>query len=110
MGNDSGRLRPRLILVDRWRRVVPMASARDEGRRPIVKPVSVIATGLAAAGAAFLTSRFGIAGTILGTAVMAMLITAGASVLEVYLGTAAAKGRAVPSGPRPRGTPANAGS
>jgi hypothetical protein len=87
-----------------------MASARDEGRRPIVKPVSVIATGLAAAGAAFLTSRFGIAGTILGTAVMAMLITAGASVLEVYLETAAAKARTVPSDLGSRGTPANAGS
>jgi hypothetical protein len=66
-----------------------MASARDDGKRPIVRPVSVIATGLAAAGAAFLTSRFGIAGTILGTAVMAMLITAGAAILEVYLETAA---------------------
>jgi hypothetical protein len=88
-----------------------MASERDEGRRAIVKPVSVIATGLAAAGAAFLTSRFGIAGTILGTGVMAMLITAGASILEVYLETAAAKAaRTVPSSFGVRGAPRNASS
>lgn len=85
-----------------------MASARDDGKRPIVRPVSVIATGLAAAGAAFLTSRFGIAGTILGTAVMAMLITAGAAILEVYLETAAAKARTVPSSIR--GAPGHADS
>src|SRR5215210_2701392 len=104
----QGRLWPQLILVDRWRRVVLMASARDDGRRAIVNPVSVIATGLAAAGAAFLTSRFGIAGTVLGTAVMAMLITAGASILEVYLETAAAKARTVPSSIR--GAPGHADS
>jgi hypothetical protein len=87
-----------------------MASARDDGKRPIVRPVSVIATGLAAAGAAFLTSRFGIAGTILGTAVMAMLITAGAAILEVYLETAAAKARTVPGRFGVRGAPGTAGS
>jgi hypothetical protein len=85
-----------------------MASAEDGGRRFVVRPVSVIATGLAAAGAAFLTSRFGVAGTILGTAVMAMLISAGSSILEVYLETAAAKARTVPSGLRLRATPGNA--
>ena len=82
-----------------------MASAKDDRRRPIVRPVSVIATGLAAAGAAFLTSRFGIAGTIIGTAVMTMLITAGASIIEVYLETAAARARTVPSGLRVRIAP-----
>jgi hypothetical protein len=84
-----------------------MESAKDDGRRFIVRPVSVIATGLAAAGAAFLTSRFGIAGTVLGTAVMTMLITAGASIIEIYLETAAAKARTVPSSLRVRVEPGN---
>lgn len=60
----------------------------DNSKRPIVDPVAVIATGLASAGAAFLTSRFGIAGTVLGTAITVMIITAGSSILEVYLRSA----------------------
>jgi hypothetical protein len=87
-----------------------MEAENGDKRRPVVRPVSVIATGLTAAAAAFLTSRFGIAGTILGTAVMAMLITAGASILEIYLETAAAKARTVPSSLRVRGAPGNARS
>jgi hypothetical protein len=53
----------------------------------------VAAAGLAASVAAFFTSRFGTTGTILGTALTAMIITTGSAVLGVYLERAAAKAR-----------------
>jgi hypothetical protein len=62
-------------------------------RQPAVKLTAVAAAGLAASVAAFFTSRFGITGTILGTALTAMIITVGSAVLGVYLERAAAKAR-----------------
>jgi hypothetical protein len=47
-----------------------------------------MAAGLAATGAAFVTSRFGVAGTLLGAAVTAMIITGGSAVLKAYIATA----------------------
>ena len=44
-----------------------------------------MAAGLAATGAAFVTSRFGVAGTLLGAALTAMIITAGSAVLKAYI-------------------------
>jgi len=37
-----------------------------EDRQPLVKPSAVVAAGLASALAAFFTSRFGVAGTVVG--------------------------------------------
>ncbi|WP_219974222.1 hypothetical protein [Rubrobacter xylanophilus] len=56
-----------------------------------VRPAEVLATGLAGAVAAFVTSRFGIAGTVLGTAVAVMIITAASSVIQAYLEGAAGR-------------------
>lgn len=49
----------------------------------------VMAAGLASTGAAFVTSRFGVAGTLLGAALTAMIITGGAAVLRAYIESAA---------------------
>ncbi|WP_143529084.1 hypothetical protein [Rubrobacter xylanophilus] len=56
-----------------------------ERRKAPIRPAEVLATGLAGAVAAFVTSRFGIAGTILGTAVAVMIITAASSIIQAYL-------------------------
>ena len=48
----------------------------------------VMAAGLASTGAAFVTSRFGVAGTLLGAALTAMIITGGSAVLRAYIASA----------------------
>jgi len=70
--------------------------ANRRERQPTVKLTGVVAAGLAAAVAAFFTSCFGIAGTVLGTALTAMIITVGSALLGFYLERAAAKARSVP--------------
>ena len=52
-----------------------------------------MAAGLAATGAAFVTSRFGVAGTLLGAAVTAMIITGGSALLRAYIESAAGRVR-----------------
>ncbi|MFL6008179.1 MAG: hypothetical protein ACJ73Z_00890 [Rubrobacteraceae bacterium] len=52
---------------------------------PVVSGAQVIAAGFAAATAAFVTSRFGVAGTLLGASVTAMIITGGSAILRSYL-------------------------
>jgi hypothetical protein len=70
------------------------ASRRE--RQPAVKLTAVVAAGFAAAVAAFFTSRFGIAGTVLGTAATAMIITAGSAVIGFFFEYAADKVRGLP--------------
>ena len=53
----------------------------------------VMAAGLAATCAAFVTSRFGVAGTLLGAGITAMIITAGSAVLKAYIENAAGRVR-----------------
>ena len=53
----------------------------------------IVAAGLAATGAAFVTSRFGVAGTLLGAALTAMIITGGSAVLKAYIENAAGRVR-----------------
>ena len=53
----------------------------------------VMAAGLASTGAAFVTSRFGVAGTLLGAALTAMIITGGSAVLKAYIESAAGRVR-----------------
>jgi len=48
-----------------------------------------MSAGLAATGAAFVTSRFGVAGTLLGAALTAMIITGGSAILRAYIGSTA---------------------
>jgi hypothetical protein len=52
---------------------------------PVVSASQVVAAGLASTAAAFFTSTFGVAGTLLGTALTAMIITGGSAILHSYL-------------------------
>jgi hypothetical protein len=75
-----------------------MASVEQrEDKQPLIKPSAVVGAGLAATLAAFFTSRFGVAGTVLGTALTAMIITAGSAFFSVYLERAAARTRDITS-------------
>jgi hypothetical protein len=63
---------------------------------PVVNGSQVMAAGSAAAVAAFVTSRFGVAGTLLGAALTAMIITGGSAILKAYLETVTGNVRKVP--------------
>ncbi len=65
-------------------------------RAPVVNGSQVMAAGFAAAVAAFVTSRFGVAGTLLGAALTAMIITGGSAILKAYLETVTGNVRKVP--------------
>lgn len=80
----------------------PGTGTRDKNGREqrLIRPAEVVATGLAAAAGAFLTSRFGIAGTVLGTAVTVMVITAASSVIQAYLEGAAGRLLSLPASRR----------
>ncbi len=62
----------------------------------VVNGSQVIAAGFAAAVAAFVTSRFGVAGTLLGAALTAMIITGGSAILRAHLETVTGNVRKVP--------------
>jgi hypothetical protein len=68
----------------------------------MVNGTQVIAAGFAAATAAFVTSRFGVAGTLLGAAVTAMIITGGSAILKAYFESVTGRVRKVPSRVRAR--------
>ncbi len=55
-----------------------------------------MAAGMASTLAAAVTSRFGVAGTILGAGITAMIVTGGAAILKAYLESAAGKVREMP--------------
>ena len=57
----------------------------EQKKQTIFDPAKVIAIGIASPAATLLTSRFGIAGTLLGLALGAMILTAVADFLKVYL-------------------------
>lgn len=69
---------------------------------PVVSGNQVLAAGFAAATASFVTSRFGVTGTLLGAAVTAMIITGGSAILRAYLENVAGSVRKVPSKLRTR--------
>ena len=60
-----------------------MSDGAREG--PVVSAPQVMAAGLTSTAAAFLTSKFGVAGTLLGAALTAMIITGGSAILHSYL-------------------------
>jgi hypothetical protein len=70
----------------------------DEARQqaPVVSGSQVLAAGFAATTAAFVTSRFGVAGTLLGAALTAMIITGGSAILRAYLESVTGNVRKVP--------------
>jgi hypothetical protein len=61
-----------------------------------------MAAGFAATGASFVTSRFGVAGTLLGAAITAMIITGGSAILRAYLEAVSGRVRKVPTKLRSR--------
>ena len=63
---------------------------------PVVSGSQVFAAGLASTTAAFVTSKFGVAGTILGAALTTMIITGGAAILNAYLQSVKGSVRKVP--------------
>ena len=56
-----------------------------------------MAAGLAATAASFVTSRFGVAGTLLGAALTAMIITGGSAILRSYMETVSGRVRGMPT-------------
>lgn len=64
---------------------------------PVLNSYQVMSAGLAAMGAAFVTSRFGVAGTLLGAALTAMIITGGSAILKAYIESASSRVREVPT-------------
>lgn len=65
-------------------------------KQPIVSGSAVMAAGLASAIAAAITSRFGVAGTLIGAALTTMIITGGAAILKAYLERISGRVRKVP--------------
>lgn len=64
--------------------------------QPVVSGSQVIAAGLASTTAAIVTSKFGVAGTLLGAALTSMIITGGGAVLRGYLENATGNVRKMP--------------
>ena len=77
-----------------------MSEAKRQG--PAVSGNQVLSAGFAAAVAAFVTSRFGVAGTLLGAALTAMIITAGSAILKAYIESVTGNVRKVPRKVRER--------
>ena len=61
-----------------------------------------MSAGLASAAAALVTSRFGVAGTLLGAALTTMIITGGSAILKAYLDSVTGHVRKVPTKLRSR--------
>jgi hypothetical protein len=72
----------------------------DEHTGSIVSLAAVIAAGLAAATAALATSTLGIAGTLAGTVLTAMVATASSAIYKAYLESATSRARSRPKGIR----------
>jgi hypothetical protein len=79
-----------------------MARQGGQDTTPVVSGNQVFAAGLASTGAAFVTSTFGVAGTILGAALTTMIITGGAALLRAYLESMTGNIRKVPQKLRSR--------
>ncbi len=62
-----------------------------------------MSAGLAATAASFVTSRFGVAGTLLGAALTAMIITGGSAILRSYMETVSGRVREMPTKLRSQG-------
>jgi hypothetical protein len=63
----------------------------------MVNSNQVMAAGLAAAAASIVTSRFGVAGTLLGAALTAMIITGGSAILKSYMESVSGRVREMPT-------------
>ena len=71
-------------------------SRQAPNQAPVVSGHQVVGAGFAAATAAFVTSGFGVAGTLLGAALTAMIITGGSAILKAYFESVTGNARMVP--------------
>ena len=76
----------------------------DQQRQHILDPAKIAAGGVAAPLAALLTSRFGVAGTMLGLALSAVVATTVSDVLKAYLHRAPGTVKNIPGSARARFT------
>ena len=67
----------------------------NKSAEPVLNTYQVMSAGLAGAAAAFVTSRFGVAGTLLGAALTTMIITGGSAILRAYIESASSRIREV---------------
>ena len=80
----------------RHRQEIGGVSVDDKQKQTILDIPKVIAVGISAPVATILTSRFGVAGTLIGLALSAVILTALADMLKVYLVRAPATVAKVP--------------
>ena len=59
--------------------------SKEAPQPPVVSGSQVLSAGFASAGAAIITSKFGVAGTLIGAALTTMIITGGSAILKAYL-------------------------
>lgn len=71
-------------------------------KQPSVSMSAVLGAGLASALAVVITSRFGVAGTLIGAAVTTMIITGGSVILKAYLESISGRVRRAPGKMRER--------
>ena len=70
----------------------------EQKNQSILDPAKILAGGIASPLAALLTSRFGIAGTMIGLALSAVIATTATDILKVYLARAPTKVAKIPGG------------
>jgi hypothetical protein len=70
----------------------------EQQKRSVLDPAKILAGGIASPIAALLTSRFGIAGTMIGLALSAVIVTTITDILKVYLARAPTKVAKIPGG------------
>lgn len=71
-------------------------------QQSIIAPTAVAATGLAAATAAFITSSFGVAGTLIGAVLTPIIISTASAIYKAYIESASSKIRNIPGTIQPR--------
>ncbi|HET7479384.1 MAG TPA: hypothetical protein VFJ72_07715 [Rubrobacteraceae bacterium] len=84
-------------------------SEATKQQAPVISGHQVIAAGLASTTAAIITSRFGVAGTLLGAAVTSMIITGGSAILRSYLESVTGSVRKMPYKMKAKANRAQAG-
>ncbi len=92
--------------------VISLAVAEAHRQSSAISGSAVMAAGLASTIAAMITSRFGVAGTLVGTALAAMLVTGLSAILRAYLESASNKMRRARTGFQKKGSfrPAGGGN
>jgi hypothetical protein len=70
-------------------------------QQSIIAPTAIAATGLAAATAAFITSSFGVAGTLIGAVLTPVIVSTASAIYKAYIESASSKIKNIPVAIRP---------